>query len=149
MAVLEIDVEGIEGEERRREREEKEEGGGGGKEVMYVTACVEDGGGQRRRERKGVEEEEREKGILCNCVGLSGVPAEDGVVGRQGGAEENLDGPLSHDQPPESLHFIVAPTYIWKVRAMSVVCGRVCVVNVCALSVLGAVCHVSKWSSEQ
>ena len=78
---------------------------------MYVTVCVEDGGGQRKRERKGVEEEEREKGILCNCVGLSGVPAEDGVAGRQGGVEKNLDGPSSHDQPPEPLHFIVAPSY--------------------------------------
>ena len=123
MAVLEIDVEGIEGEERRREREEKEEGGGGGKEVMYVTARVEDGGGQRRRERKGVEEEEREKGILCNCVGLSGVPAEDSVAGQQGGPEENLDRPLSHDQLPEPLHFIVAPSY-----GMCVQC-QLCVVE--------------------
>ena len=40
VAVLEIDVEGIEGEERRREREEEEEGGGGGKEVSYVHNCM-------------------------------------------------------------------------------------------------------------
>ena len=36
MAVLEIDVEGIESEERRREREEKEDEGEGG----YVRNCM-------------------------------------------------------------------------------------------------------------
>ena len=79
---------------------------------------------------------DRRRGILCNCVGLSGVSVEDGVAGRQGGAEENLDGPSSHDQPPEPIHCPVL-----RLRHMECTC-QFCVVE-CVLAVcLMCVCIV-------
>ena len=124
---------------------------------MYVTACVEDGGGQRKRERKGVEEEEREKGRLCNCVGLSAtvLVCLQKMVWLDDKEERkrtlvDLRVMTSHRSPYILLwlhHMECAcnVSCVW----WSVCCECAVCVNVCALSVLGAVCHVSKWSSEQ
>ena len=86
--------EGRDGEKergRRGEGEKRERKRGEGIGYMHVTG-KEGRGGWRGRSR------------LCDCFGLSGAPAEDGVAGRQGGAEENLNGPPRHDQPSEPLH---------------------------------------------
>ena len=76
---------------------------------------------------------DRRRGILRNCVGLSGVSVEDGVAGRQGGEEENLDGPSSHDQPPEPIHCPVL-----RLRHMECTCQFCvveCVIAVCLMCV--------------
>ena len=77
---------------RRGEGEKRERKRGEGIGYMHVTG--KEGRGRKRRGRSR----------RCDCFGLSGAPAEDGVARRQGGAEENLDGPPSHDQPSEPLH---------------------------------------------